>query len=419
MAASGPERADPQPPTLAGVPVGSGSGSRVNAQAQIATKPRPTPVTRGTRPTPARGGTRPTPARGGSRPTAPLHRGVTPQTPTPLPRGVTQLAETRIPSVRNVRVREAASEPTSSPAFRYDLGFPTSPAAGHTVGGDAMAVDSAADQSSISRGGKRKNTEGVDDLADATEGPSRKKTKTKAVGSQKEPRKTVPMSKRAGSASNKLSGAAVSSSKNFLERSKMDGQGEVVDTETHADIPAVPEGAPKYVENALVLCSWVEGDASWGNLVQGWLRFDEAAEFKPSSKQLGRLPTSGRPSEVGTWISHARSATFRPEVVLPRFADEFALWWKGMQPEGRDTLEEGFIGLARGDSIDWTQLRISGPNGMVNVVGALAWWHKAVYALPKENATKTGRSGQKRELELKKLKEALNDVLYVLGQLAI
>ncbi|KAE9403520.1 hypothetical protein BT96DRAFT_765845, partial [Gymnopus androsaceus JB14] len=136
---------------------------------------------------------------------------------------------------------------------------------------------------------------------------------------------------------------------------------------------------PKYVGNALTLCSWVNGDKCWERVVQGWLQFDEAAGFEPSSKEYARLPTAGRPKEVGTWISHARSATFHPDMTLPRFADEFAKWWRAMQPEGRDVIKGEFIGLTKPADIDWTELKISGSNGMVSVVGALAWCYKAAY----------------------------------------
>ncbi|KAE9387096.1 hypothetical protein BT96DRAFT_774921, partial [Gymnopus androsaceus JB14] len=127
------------------------------------------------------------------------------------------------------------------------------------------------------------------------------------------------------------------------------------------------------VENALGLCLWVDGGKHWQQVVQGWFWFDQAVGFEPSSKELLRLPTAGRPKEVGTWVSHARSAMFRPEVDLPHFANEFARWWRAMQPEGRDAVEGEFIALTKA-TIDWTELKISGLNGIVNVVGALAWW---------------------------------------------
>lgn len=88
-----------------------------------------------------------------------------------------------------------------------------------------------------------------------------------------------------------------------------------------------------------------------------------------------------------------------------------------MQPEGRVDSDEGFITLTTQDDCDWTELRIGGANGIVNVVGALTWWYKGVHALPKENASKTGRSGQKRKMEMEKLYEALDDVFYVFKQL--
>lgn len=88
-----------------------------------------------------------------------------------------------------------------------------------------------------------------------------------------------------------------------------------------------------------------------------------------------------------------------------------------MQPEGREVVEDEFMGFTASSSIDWTRMRITGSNGLVNVVGALAWWHKAVHALPKAKASGTGQSGQQRETELRKLSQALDDVSYVLSNL--
>lgn len=184
-----------------------------------------------------------------------------------------------------------------------------------------------------------------------------------------------------------------------------------------AVIPKLQGDGPKYVENTLELCAWVEGEKRWERVVQCWFRLDQAAGFQASSKELARLPTAGRPKEVGTWISHARSANFHPQVVLPRFGMEFANWWRGMQPEGREAVEDDFLAFTASATIDWTEVLITGSNGLVNVVGALAWWHKAVYALPKANSSGTGRSGQQRELELRKLNVALDDVGYVLNKL--
>ncbi|KAE9383732.1 hypothetical protein BT96DRAFT_791675, partial [Gymnopus androsaceus JB14] len=136
----------------------------------------------------------------------------------------------------------------------------------------------------------------------------------------------------------------------------------------------VPEDAPAYVKNTLGLCSWVEGDGLWLKVVKAWLRIDQAAGFEPSSKALSRLPTTGRPKEVGKWISYAQSATFRPVVSLPRFADEFAEWWRSMQPEGRKAIDDTFISMSKPVITDWETVKISGLNGLVSVVAALAWW---------------------------------------------
>lgn len=290
-----------------------------------------------------------------------------------------------------------------------------------------MEVD-APGSSREAKGSKRKTGKEVDD----DEGPSRKKSKSKQAETGSRPqlnpsrggrKQDRGVTSKAASKEDRGKRDRVGSAKGALEQD----QGSSNFPEPGHDakgskgyvavIPDIPQGAPKYVENVLTLCSWVEGDKRWEKLVESWLRFDEGAGFKPSTKELSRLPTTGRPKEVGTWVSHARAATFRPVVDLPRFADEFAVWWRGMQPEGREELEDEFIALTKPRTIDWGELRMSGPNGMVNVVGALAWWYSAVQGLPQVKSSKTGRSGQKRESELRKLNEALDEVCYVLDNL--
>lgn len=310
------------------------------------------------------------------------------------------------------------SEPTSSPCFRFASSFPTSPAAPE---GERMMRDvDSAGGSTGSKSAKRKTGQENDDGS----GPSRKKSKSK--GGEVLPRRKSKAGRR--SAQQDPASKDVVTRSRRVEQAVPEGENKdsagdgTVMSESEdvgAIIPVVPQGAPKYVENALALCAWVGGDKRWETVVKAWLLFDQAAEFKPRSKELSRLPTGGRPKEVGTWVSHARSATFRPEVDLPRFANEFAVWWRRMQPEGREELEDEFIALTKPSAIEWSELSMSGPNGIVNIVGALAWWYKAVHALPQAKLSKTGRSGQKRDLELARLTEALDEVSYVFGKLTV
>lgn len=312
--------------------------------------------------------------------------------------------------------------------------LPSSPAAAkeHTALEDEMDVNSSKENPGLRRQ-KRKNVADVSKEVNVAEGPSIKKARTvsKPAAQTKQSRKASgvtgssttrgvkpnPRLNAKGSESVPVDSASKSNAGGSKKRGETEAGTAEGGTDVCTDIPAVPPNAPKYVENILALCLWVEGHERWQRVVQAWFQFNQAATFQPSSKTLLRLSTSGRPKEVGTWISYARSATFCPEVSLPLFGDQFSGWWRGMQPEGRDAVEGEFIGMTRGGEVDWTQLKISGQNGMVNVLAALSWWHKTVHDLPKENALKTGRSGQKRTMELRKLNEALDEVAYVLEQL--
>lgn len=286
----------------------------------------------------------------------------------------------------------APSEPTSSPAFGYHSVLPTLPVAGQSGVGDEVVID----LQEIGTGSKKRKRKGIAvalQPVNGEEGPLKKKTRTVASKISKQTpitaqgAKPIPKAKPITSASRKLNtddsslSNEVTKGKGAVPLSQPEGsETEVVG----ALIPALPEGAPKYVENTLVLCLWVDGEKRWQQVVRAWLRFDEDAGFQPSSKELSRLPTSGRPKEVGTWVSHARSATFRPAVLLPRFANEFSEWWRAIQPKGREAVDGEFIRLTKPAKTDWTKLQVSGANGLVNIVGALAWWHKAVYDLPKD-----------------------------------
>ncbi|KAF9472053.1 hypothetical protein BDN70DRAFT_819199 [Pholiota conissans] len=80
---------------------------------------------------------------------------------------------------------------------------------------------------------------------------------------------------------------------------------------------------------------------AWLQLVRTWAHFENAERFA----ERGKLGTTGRPACISLWIKYARSASFRPDLVLRQDA-----------------------------SGDLTNLRRPGKNGLLSVLAALFFW---------------------------------------------
>ena len=63
----------------------------------------------------------------------------------------------------------------------------------------------------------------------------------------------------------------------------------------------------------------------WDELISMWAMF----EAKEGYKELGRPTASGRPEVVSQWISHARSVTWRPNILdVKGYEAKYNEWWK-------------------------------------------------------------------------------------------
>lgn len=90
-----------------------------------------------------------------------------------------------------------------------------------------------------------------------------------------------------------------------------------------------------------------------------------------------------------------------PEIADPKeYGDSWNSWWWSMQPSWRDP-ESPFDISSEASAGSWSHLICGGPNGLLLVIVALAWWMKC------------DTSGTNPSL----IEEAAIDVTWVLGQL--
>lgn len=83
------------------------------------------------------------------------------------------------------------------------------------------------------------------------------------------------------------------------------------------------------------------------------------------------------------------------------YGDRWNAWWWGMQPSWRDP-DIPFVLPSEVTAGSWSNMLCGGPNGVLLVVLALAWWIKST----------TGTDSSM-------IKEAALDVTWVLGQLRL
>ena len=91
-----------------------------------------------------------------------------------------------------------------------------------------------------------------------------------------------------------------------------------------------------------------------------------------------------------------------PVVNDPKeYGDRWTTWWWSMEPSWRDPELPSYLPSEIPDG-SWSNMLCGGPNGLLLVVIALAWWMK-----------------YRTEADSSLIKEAALDVTWVLGQLRI
>jgi hypothetical protein len=96
-----------------------------------------------------------------------------------------------------------------------------------------------------------------------------------------------------------------------------------------------------------------------------------------------------------------------PEIKDSKeYGDRWNAWWWSMQPSWRDP-ESPFEMLSERSAGSWSHLLCGGPNGLLLVILALAWWIK--YSAGTNSST----------IEEAAIEEAAIDVTWVLAQLRL
>ncbi|KAJ7059333.1 hypothetical protein C8F01DRAFT_1255031 [Mycena amicta] len=150
--------------------------------------------------------------------------------------------------------------------------------------------------------------------------------------------------------------------------------GPVIDTrnDMDVDVPECPDDAPEWVRKVYAEFSGTNLGPNYNAVVEAFFGLQGAFGWVNGS---GTLPTDHRPKQIGAWVKNRRIA--KPAFCdIPNtavYAREWWLWWTGMQPDWRGTMDERpGDGEAHGQS--WDGLYVSGVNGLVNVVVSLYWW---------------------------------------------
>ena len=127
-------------------------------------------------------------------------------------------------------------------------------------------------------------------------------------------------------------------------------------------------------------------------------------EQKSDYQDNGRLGAQSRPHIIGNWIQRARLSTYRPDIrSVKDYADNFATWWKSLQPEWRANVDS----TSAPNNASWEDIRRPGVNGLLSVVTGLFFWGCAIQNM------KVGAQPAAKKHWIK----YVNDVSFVLSNL--
>ncbi|KAI0060335.1 hypothetical protein BV25DRAFT_1839646 [Artomyces pyxidatus] len=107
----------------------------------------------------------------------------------------------------------------------------------------------------------------------------------------------------------------------------------------------------------------------WEELLARHFAFEEARGFQ------GRvLGSDGRPFQIKLWIKNARRWDKVAIVDIEAFGVAWWRWWASLQPEDRQFADDLPEPVAPSAKMDWSNVAIAGPNGLLSIVCALAMW---------------------------------------------
>ncbi|KAL0948675.1 hypothetical protein HGRIS_010476 [Hohenbuehelia grisea] len=121
----------------------------------------------------------------------------------------------------------------------------------------------------------------------------------------------------------------------------------------------------------------VAESAIWESIIYHYLGLELASD------STGHLSTKGRPEEIPWWTKRHRQVTTIPVIKASEFGSQLQRWWLNLQPAWRKEGYDGDWPLPRNPpplnvANPWQSLQQHGPNGLLYILLALAWWVKAL-----------------------------------------
>ncbi|OJT01848.1 hypothetical protein TRAPUB_7680 [Trametes pubescens] len=139
----------------------------------------------------------------------------------------------------------------------------------------------------------------------------------------------------------------------------------------------IPHDCPEDVRCAI---RYLLGDGGWGPrwqaLVETYIELERRAGFVPRSRL--QKPTDDRPPEIAAWMKYHRPLIDVELDDSSAFAESWWMWWYNNQPADRPTGKGGWYTTARGSLASWSDLYVTGPNGLLLFLLAAAWWGASV-----------------------------------------
>ncbi|KAK7035309.1 SERTA domain-containing protein 3 [Paramarasmius palmivorus] len=340
----------------------------------------------------------PPPVKGSGRVTSPIDLMSSPVAARPAKRRHHSARSTPVASSNEVIQRRAISvkEEEESPRKRIKREEAEEDAIDDALKTEEDVIDlgSISDYESRISPSRRKRVRATDDLRTA----KRRKSSTTTSGKPQKAITTVP--------------AASSSSSHIasdLTATAWDG-GRFPD-EAKLIVPD-PPNAPHYISSTLSIVRAAGVTDVMFDIAVAYVQVEFEAGYDGSE----RLGSFSRPTLVADWVNRGRPPRLRHDEIpdLRLYSEEFTEWFIDCSPPWRERIIDGRIRLKKMDTGDWSCLtNKTGPNGISSFVVALAWWKKAVDALP----TSTSREQQRKRVHQALFDDAADEVVYTFNAL--
>jgi hypothetical protein len=89
------------------------------------------------------------------------------------------------------------------------------------------------------------------------------------------------------------------------------------------------------------------------------------------------MNTKSRPAILSKWLTNRKFHALPDVDDVAGYAEEWLVWWNGLQPKWRQSSGEGLLPLALSTASkkqDIACLKKGGPSGLVTVLIGLKWW---------------------------------------------